>query len=176
MLVCAHCRSGIHEDSRFCSVCGTPVSSAAQMQSHQVSTYTLPQPNVPHPSVPYQHAAVSAGGFGQIFGLDPRVVLLTTVVDTMLFGGQFITLSTSTLLSLPVGIVLGVITYKAQRHWYRDDRESAIIKGLIVGLLTAIPTSLPGFLTIPSGIVGLVHLLRRKRRDSSFVIDGRAGN
>jgi hypothetical protein len=74
-----------------------------------------------------------------------------------------------------VGIALGFITYKAQRHWYRDDQESAIIKGLIVALLTAIPTSLPGFLTIPSGIVGLVHILRRKK-DSSLVIDRRIGN
>jgi len=166
MPVCAHCRSQIHQNSRFCPVCGTSVNSATQMQSHQVSTYPLPD----------RRAAVSAGGFGQIFGLDPRVVFLTAVVDTMLFGGQFITLGTSSLLSLPVGIVLGVITYKAQRHWYRDDRESAIIKGLSVALLTAIPTSLPGFLTIPSGIVGLVHLLRRKRRDSSPEINRRVGN
>jgi hypothetical protein len=94
----------------------------------------------------------------------------------MLFGGQLITLGTSTLLSVPAGIVLGVITYKAQRHWYRDDRESAIIKGLIVGLLTAIPTSLPGFLTVPSGVIGLVHILRRKRGNPSLVIDRRAGS
>jgi hypothetical protein len=70
------------------------------MQSHPVSNYPLP----------YDRAAVSAGGFGQVFGLDPRVVFLTAVVDTMLFGGQFITLGTSSLLSVPVGIVLGVIT------------------------------------------------------------------
>jgi len=90
----------------------------------------------------------------------------------MLFGGQIATLGASVLLSVPAGIALGLITYKAQRHWYGDDRESAIIKGLIVGLLTAIPTSLPGFLTIPSGIVGLAHMLRRKKTDSSLVING----
>src|ERR1022692_834641 len=91
MLVCAHCRRETHENSRFCSVCGKPVSSATQMQkmqSHQVATYPLP----------YDRAAVSVGSFGQVFGLDPRVVFLTTVVDTMLFGGQFITLGTSSLL------------------------------------------------------------------------------
>jgi ABC-type xylose transport system permease subunit len=133
------------------------------------------QPASAYP-LPYGHAPVSAGGFGQAFGLDPRIVFLTTIVDTMLFSGQFLTLGTSSFLSLPVGMVLGVITYKAQRHWYRDDRQSAIIKALIVGLLTAIPTSLPGFLTIPSGIIGLAHLLRAKRRESSVVIDRRIGN
>jgi hypothetical protein len=169
MRVCAHCRSEIHETSRFCSVCGKPIHSATRTQntpSHQVSIYPLPN----------NGAADARGSFGQIFGLDPRVVFLTTVVDTMLFGGQIITLGTSLLLSVPVGIVLGVITYKAQRYWYRDDCESAIIKGLTIALLTAIPTSLPGFLTVPSGIVGLFHILRRKRRDSSLVIDRRVGN
>jgi phage shock protein PspC (stress-responsive transcriptional regulator) len=128
-----------------------------------------------HP-VRHDGTPVPAGGLGQIFGLDPRVVVLTMVVDTMLFGGQLVTLGTSFLLSVPVGIVLGVITYKAQRHWYRDDRESALIKGLIVALLTAIPTSLPGFLTVPSGIIGLVHMIRRKKGDSSLVIDRRVGS
>jgi hypothetical protein len=155
-------------------VCGLAVYAGPQkqiMQGHQVPAYQVPIYPLPHEST-----TVSAGGFGQFFGLDPRIVLLTTVVDTMLFGGEFITLGTSTLLAVPVGIVLGFITYKAQRHWYRDDRESAIIKGLIVGLLTAIPTSLPGFLTIPSGIVGLVHILRRKKPDRSLIIDRRIGN
>jgi hypothetical protein len=40
-----------------------------------------------------------------------------------------------------------------------------MLKGLIVGLLTAIPTSLPGLLTIPSGIVGLLHMLPWKRKN-----------
>jgi hypothetical protein len=107
-------------------------------------------------------------GFAQVFGLDPRIALLTVVVDSMLFGGQLVTLGTSTMFSVPAGAVLGLITYRAQRHWYGDDRESALIKGLIVGLLTAIPTSLPGLLTIPSGIVGLWHLLPGKRKVRSL--------
>jgi hypothetical protein len=107
-------------------------------------------------------------GFAQVFGLDPRIALLTVVVDSMLFGGQVVTLGASTIISVPAGIVLGLITYRAQRHWYGDDRESAMLKGLIVGLLTAIPTSLPGLLTIPSGIVGLLHMLPGRRKDRSL--------
>jgi hypothetical protein len=103
--------------------------------------------------------------------LDPRVAFLTVVVDAMLFGGDVATAGAGALLSVPVGVVLGVITYKAQRRWYGDDRESAFIKGLVVGLLTAIPTSLPGLLTIPSGLIGLAHMLRRKKPDNSMVID-----
>jgi hypothetical protein len=161
MLACAHCNSQIPDLSRFCSVCGCPNLSASTMQKFAGRTPSATL--LPH------HRA---GGFGQAFGLDPRVAFLTVVVDTMLFGGQIATLGASVLLSVPAGIALGLITYKAQRHWYGDDRESALIKGLIVGLLTAIPTSLPGFLTIPSGIVGLAHMLRRKKTDSSLVING----
>jgi ABC-type xylose transport system permease subunit len=94
----------------------------------------------------------------------------------MLFGGEVATMGAGALLSVPAGVVLGVITYKAQRHWYGDDRESALIKGLIVGLLTAIPTSLPGLLTIPSGVVGLLHMLRRKKTPSPLIIDRTVSN
>jgi hypothetical protein len=133
---------------------------APSIQGHQVSAYPFPGQAVA--------GARADAGFGQVFGLDPRIALLTVVVDTMLFGGQLVTLGTSTVLSVPAGVVLGLITYKAQRRWYGDDRESAIIKGLIVGLLTAIPTSLPGFLTIPSGVVGLFHMLPGRRKDRSL--------
>jgi hypothetical protein len=161
MIACAYCHSSIHDASRYCSVCGKPNFPAARVPSIQ-GRGVIESPLNNHP-------AASHGHFGQMFGLDPRVTLLTLVVDTMLFGGSLATLGASTLLSVPAGIALGFITYKAQRHWYRDDRESAVIKGLIVGLLTAIPTSLPGFLTIPSGIVGLVHLLPRRRRGGFLV-------
>jgi hypothetical protein len=120
--------------------------------------------------------AASKGHFGQHFGLDPRVTFLTLAVDTMLFGGVVVTMGTTALLSVPAGAVLGLITYKAQRHWYRDDRESALIKALIVGLLTAIPTGLPGILTIPSGVIGLAHLLRRKKPEGPVLLGRPAGN
>jgi hypothetical protein len=107
------------------------------------------------------HAA-AARGFGQIFGLDPRIAALTLVVDFMLFGGEFVTAGLIWPFSVAAGLVLGLIAYKAQMRWYGDDRESALIKGLILGLLTAIPTPIPAFLYIPSGIVGLVHNFRRK--------------
>jgi len=165
MVACAHCHSTIHQTSRFCSECGSPVGSAAQMRNvtgQQVSA------NAAHLSTLSGNPIPTHSGFAQVFGLDPRIALLTVVVDSMLFGGQLVTLGTSTMFSVPAGAVLGLITYRAQRHWYGDDRESALIKGLIVGLLTAIPTSLPGLLTIPSGIVGLWHLLPGKRKVRSL--------
>jgi magnesium-transporting ATPase (P-type) len=75
----------------------------------------------------------------------------------MVFTSGIITGGVGWFLSIPIGMVLGVIIFLAQRKWYGDDNEEAFIKALIVAFLTAIPTSLPGYLTIPSGIVGLFH-------------------
>jgi hypothetical protein len=113
------------------------------------------------PSQSASHGAV-AKGLGQTFGILPSIAFLTLVVDTMLFGGEAGTLGASIPISCVAGGVLGVITFLAQRKWYGDDSEAALIKGLILAFLTAIPTPLPALLYVPSGIVGLVHNLKRK--------------
>jgi hypothetical protein len=109
----------------------------------------------------HEQPTAASRGFTQIFGLDPRIAFLTFVIDLMLFGGVVLTWGLLIPLALVVGIVLGFITYRAQMRWYGDDRESALIKGVIIGLLTAIPTPLPAILYIPSGLLGLIHMARR---------------
>jgi hypothetical protein len=108
-----------------------------------------------------EHAARRPREFTQIFGLDPRIAFLMFTIDAMLFGGEVLTLGLLIPISLVAGIVLGFVTYRAQIKWYGDDRESALIKGFIIGLLTAIPTPLPAVLYVPSGILGVIHLARR---------------
>jgi hypothetical protein len=105
------------------------------------------------PSGPSPHQ-VAARGFAQTFGLHPAVAFVTIAVDLMVqaavvgSGGLLIPLSAAT------GVVLAIITFMAQRKWYTDDNESAFIKSLIVGLLTAIPSPLPYMLFVPAGVVG----------------------
>jgi hypothetical protein len=105
-------------------------------------------------------AAVTRG-FGQMWGIHPGIAFLTLILDMMLFGGEVVTGGISLLISVAVAFVLAVITFLAQRKWYDDDSESALIKALILGLLTAIPTALPAVIYVPSGVVGLVHNLRK---------------
>jgi len=100
--------------------------------------------------------------FGQLFGLHPIPAATTFVVNEMLFAGAVFSMGSLALLAPAVAIVLGVITYKAQRRFYNDDHDAALIKSLVVGLITAVPVGLPAFLTVPSGVVGLVHTLRSK--------------
>ena len=97
-----------------------------------------------------------------MFGIHPAMAALAVIVDLMLFGGEVATMGAILPVSIGVGAALGVITYLAQRKWYGDDKDSAAIKAMILGVLTAIPTPLPAILSVPSGIVGLIHNLRKK--------------
>jgi hypothetical protein len=111
---------------------------------------------------PVQIAAAKSRGFAQVFGLDPRIAFLTFIVDSMLFGGSLLSLGLLIPVSLAAGVGLGFVTYRAQMKWYGDDRESALIKGAIVGLLTAIPTPLPVAVYLPAAVLGIVHSLQRR--------------
>jgi hypothetical protein len=179
MDICNNCGFQIEAPSRFCSGCGTPAARYGAPQQQ----YALPQQQPPgyplqaaaqqqyvppppprytpqQPAVVGPHHAV-ARGFAQTFGLHPAMALLTVVVNTMVFTSGLVTGTLGWFTSIPVGIVIGIIVYLGQKKWYGDDNDSAIIKALIVAFLTAIPTSLPGYLTIPSGIVGF---FRRNKR------------
>jgi uncharacterized membrane protein YvlD (DUF360 family) len=121
-----------------------------------------PYPSAPQVLPPFSPHVARAKGFGQNFGIHPTIAALTLIVDLMLFGGEVATMGAILPVSIGAGLLLGFIAYKAQKKWYGDDSESAFIKALILGLLTAIPTPLPAILSVPSGIVGLIHNLRRK--------------
>jgi len=108
------------------------------------------------------HHGIVARGLGQAFGILPSIALLTIITDTMLFGGAIASMGLILPISCAAGVVLGVITFLAQRKWFGDDSESALIKALILAFLTAIPSPIPMLLCVPSGIVGFVHNLRRK--------------
>lgn len=105
---------------------------------------------------------VAHRGFFQTFGLDVRAAALAIIVDLMAFGGTIGSAGVLYAVEIGAGIVLTFITYKIQRRWYGDDHDSALIKALIVGLLTAIPVPLTAVVAAPGGILGLLHgLLRR---------------
>ncbi len=105
---------------------------------------------------PYHGSA----GLTQLLGLDPRIAILTLLVDAMLFSGEVLTMGLLIPIAIVAGAGLGFIAYRAQVRWYGDERESALIKGAVIALLTAIPTPLPAILYIPSAVLGAIHYLR----------------
>jgi hypothetical protein len=116
----------------------------------------------PYSASPSRAPVAPRGGFIQTFGLDVRVAILATVVDFLVFGGDIVSFGALYVVELGAGIVLAVITYKIQRAWYGDDHDSALIKALVIGLLTAIPVPITGIVAGPAGILGFFNLFRRK--------------
>jgi hypothetical protein len=96
-------------------------------------------------------------GFARMFGLHPAVAFLIFIVDSMMFAADWGTLGAFWPVSVVVGLVLGIITYRAQIKWQGDDKESAFIKAAILALLTAIPAPIPALLSVPAGIVGIFN-------------------
>jgi hypothetical protein len=101
-------------------------------------------------------------GLCQMFGLDPRVAFLTVIIDAMVFGADTFSMELLLPLGIGVAVVLGIIVYLAQKKWYGDDKESALIKALIIFVLTAIPVPLGPFIAIPGGVIGIVKKISGK--------------
>ena len=104
----------------------------------------------------------SSRGLCQMFGLEPRMALLTVIIDLMVFGADTFSMELLLPLGIGVAVVLGFIVYLAQKKWYGDDKESALIKALIIFLLTAIPVPLGPFIAIPGGLIGIVKKISGK--------------
>jgi hypothetical protein len=161
-MFCIQCGASLEEAGQYCALCGARVSSPSRVPSRPAFLVSTPPPEV--------HASRRGKGFSQVYGLDPRVAFLTLIVDLMLNAGDIATMGLLVPFSIAAGIVLGYVSYKAQINWYGDDKESAKIKAIILGLLTAIPTPLPAILYIPSGFLGLLHNFRRRLSQTQSTI------
>ena len=151
---CSRCGFATNQPSPFCPACGSQTGFAFSVQNLQ--TY----PPAPQ-SASYAQQPEQRRGFSQLFGIHPAIATLTFIVDMMLFGGEVATMGAILPVSIGAGAMLGLIAYLAQRRWYGDDKDSAAIKALILGFLTAIPMGLPAMLTVPSGIIWLVRKWRK---------------
>jgi hypothetical protein len=101
------------------------------------------------------------------FGLDPRVALLTVMVDLLANSASIVSAGLLYEVELGAAVVLTLVAYKAQRAWYGDDRDSALIKALAVGLLTAIPVPITPLFALPGGAIGLLRLCWRRGSTNS---------
>ena len=153
MLFCTQCGASMPETHQFCGKCGKQIETSA-LVPHQPLFQRLPNRS--------DRKDGSIGRFGQVFGLDPRVAFLTLIIDMMLNAGDLLSAGLLLPVSVCAGVVLAYVVYRAQISWYGDDKESATIKALILGLLTAIPTPIPEILYIPAGLLGLFHRFWRK--------------
>lgn len=101
--------------------------------------------------------------FCRLVGLHPLSAFAMVAVDWMLFGGEATTLAVSWPVSVAVAFFLAIPCILVQRFAMKDHWGLAIGKGMIIGVLTAIPTSLPSILTFGGGVLGAAALIGGKK-------------
>lgn len=95
-------------------------------------------------------------------GFHPLTAFMMIGVDSMLFGGEIESGFLLCIFSACVGMALIIPCAIIQHRVYGDDVPTAIAKATCVGILTAIPTALPSFVTGIWGVVGAVGLAQRR--------------
>ena len=98
-------------------------------------------------------------------GLHPLVAFSMVVVDLMLTAADLMTAAT---VSVIVGLILTIPCTLLQRYAYKDEWGVAVGKGLIVGILTAIPTPLPAIVTGAGGVAGAIGLLTDRKESAQL--------
>jgi len=93
-------------------------------------------------------------------GLHPLVALGMLGVDWMLFASDLTGVGWALSCAVAAGLVIPCVL--AQKYAYGDDWGTAIAKGMMVGILTAIPTPLPSVITGAGGILGLIGASKQK--------------
>ena len=99
--------------------------------------------------------------FLQTIGLDPLVAFAVIAIDFMLFAPD--STGVGWVISCIVALLLVFPCILMQRFSFGDKWIVAIAKGIIVGILTAIPTPLPSIATFAVGLAGLASQINRKQ-------------
>lgn len=88
-------------------------------------------------------------------GISPELIAPVIIIDSILFTGEFFSGGISLAVSIPVGLCVGLFAVIWQRKKYKDSLLRAILKGIAVGILTAIPTPLSSLITLIAGVLPL---------------------
>ncbi len=94
------------------------------------------------------------GRWASALGLHPLVAFGMVAVDMMLFGGEMASGGVGLAVTIPIALALTVPCVLLQRYSYKDGWGEALGKGLMVGVLTAIPLPIGSPVTILGAIVG----------------------
>ena len=97
--------------------------------------------------------------FCQMVGLHPLVGFGMIAVDAMLFPVDGIGFVVTWPISTAIALVLTVASVLIQKNGMRESWGLALGKGLIIGIITAIPTPLPSTITFIGTGLGLVASL-----------------
>ncbi|MEZ4298736.1 MAG: hypothetical protein R3B70_27545 [Polyangiaceae bacterium] len=91
----------------------------------------------------------------QALGLHPLVAFGMFACDWMLFGAEAGTAGVGLAITIPVALALTIPSVLIQRYSFGDVWGAAIGKGVLVGVLTAIPMPIGSAVTLAGGVIGL---------------------
>lgn len=98
--------------------------------------------------------AKKGGTWANMVGLHPFVAFGMVAVDMMLFGGEAATGGVALTVTIPIALALTVPCVLLQKYSFGDNWGAALGKGLMVGVLTAIPFPIGSPVTILGAILG----------------------
>ena len=104
--------------------------------------------------------------FCQLVGLHPLVGFGMIAVDIMLFGPESASLLITWPISIAIAAALTIPCVLIQKFGMRESWGLALGKGAMVGILTAIPTALPSFITLFGSALGTVAYFADRRSSS----------
>lgn len=105
----------------------------------------------------------------QSLGLHPLVGFGMFAVDMMLFDSEVLTFGLSWPVSIAIGAALTLPSVLIQKHSFGDDWGAATGKGLLIGVLTAIPTPLPAIIPLLGGALGTMQILNSKKDEPKVI-------
>lgn len=105
-------------------------------------------------SQPASREQSDLAGFVNRLGIDPLAAVALIAADFMLFGVEASTAGLGIVLTIPIGILLGLASMLLQRYRYADCWSVSVAKGIILAILTAIPTPIMSAVIGAAGIMG----------------------
>lgn len=107
----------------------------------------------------------SRAHWSRLLGLHPLVAFGMIAVDMMLFGGEAASGGIGLLVTIPVALALTIPCVLLQRYAFDDTWGAALGKGLMVGVLTAIPMPIGSPVTVIGGILGIRGMIKPKPKE-----------
>ncbi len=99
----------------------------------------------------------------KVYGIDPFVALGFISIDAMLFGLEAVTAGLAVPITIFIAFLFSSGAILVQKYGHKEHWGVAIGKGLLLGVLTAIPTSLPSVLTLGWGASGAIGFFDKKQ-------------
>lgn len=105
----------------------------------------------------------------QMVGIHPLVAIGMCAIDAMLFGVEGLSAGLAIPATVAIALSLSIPCTLVQKYCFGDNWGGAIGKGLMVGIITAIPTPIPSFITGALGCAGTGSMLISNKESSEGI-------